>query len=129
MYSSEMQNIGQEILDKANIKQEKFGSVIAVLMIISIILTVIRVIQECDKTELSIMNPQQQATLYHNNIKHLSLRRSWMTKMRLKKIIRQKLSKEDYRLHGNDICNAILDFGTNINQSQTQSIIEALNND
>jgi hypothetical protein len=129
MYSSEMENIGQEILNKAEIKEEKFGSVIAVLMIISIILTVIRVIQECDKNELSGMNLQQQTTLYHNNIKHLSLRKSWMTRMRLKKIIRQKLSKEDYRTYGNKICNAIFDFGTTINESQTQSIIEALNHD
>jgi uncharacterized protein YqeY len=42
--------IAQKVINNAGLaNDEKFGSVMAILMMISIILTVIRVLQECNK--------------------------------------------------------------------------------
>ena len=48
--NTELENIGQKVLAETNIpEEEKFGSLIALLMVISICITAIRVIQECNK--------------------------------------------------------------------------------
>ena len=50
--NKKLREIAEKVLKRAHIpNDEKFGSVIAILMMISIILTVIRVLQECNKNK------------------------------------------------------------------------------
>lgn len=106
---------------------QKFGSVLIVIMLIGIFVNIIRVIQECDKKELSYANSQQQAVICTSSIKNLSLKRSWYTKMKLKKILRSHMPLKDYRQYGAVLCDKILDAGERITINQVSSLIEANN--
>lgn len=129
MNDSQLNAIASKVLIKAGIsEQEKFGSVIAILMIISIILTVIRVLQECNKNKLAAnCSSADKYELYGQEIKEYSLRRGWFTKMRIKKILRQKLNKEDYEKYSLTLLNALLETGENLNNQEVLCLVEAAN--
>lgn len=126
MNNPELKNIGTKILNKANIPEDqKFGSVIAILMIISIVLTLIRVLQECNKNKLSSdCSAEDKYGLYGENIKSYSSRRGWFTKMRIKKVLRRELSPEDYQKYSFQLLNAILDTGENVTQQEVITLVE-----
>ena len=100
--------IATSILEKANYHstdvssdEDEHGSVIAVIMIISTLLTLIRIVQECNKNK--------DKMFYANRIREISVRRGWYTKMRIKRILRRELTPEDYRKNAASLVNAILD--------------------
>lgn len=129
MNDPQLNAIASKVLSKSGIPQEeKFGSVIAILMIISIILTVIRVLQECNKNKLpNNCSAADKYELYGQEIKEYSLRRGWFTKMRIKKILRQKLNQEQYEKYSLSLLNALLDTGENLNNQEVLCLVEAAN--
>ena len=129
MNDTQLKHIGSKVLAKAGIpEEEKFGSIIAILMIISIILTVIRVLQECNKNKLSgNYSAQDKYDLYGQEIKEYSMRRGWFTKMRIKKILRKELSPDQYSKYSLSLLNALLDTGENLNNEEVSSLVEAAN--
>lgn len=128
MNNEKLKNIAQKVLDKVKCKNsEEYGSVIAVLMVISIILTVIRVLQECNKSKLSTFTGKDKSTYFANEIKQTVIRRTWFTKMMLKKTIRRELSREQYKMYGTDLMNAILDTGEELQDDELYTLVEAAN--
>ena len=128
MNDEKLKEIANKILKAANLQnEEKFGSVVVILMVISIILTCVRVIQECNKSKSVFSDSSSKATFYGDQIKSLSGARGWFTKMRLKKIIRRELSPEDYKIYGQRLMDAILNYGENINQEDVCTLVEAAN--
>jgi hypothetical protein len=129
MNDPKLKKIASKILNKANIPEDqKFGSVIAILMIISIVLTVIRVLQECNKNKLaSDCSAQDKYALYGENIKEYSFRRGWFTKMRIKKVLRRELNSEDYQKYSFQLLNAILDTGENVTKEEIITLVENAN--
>ena len=129
MNDDKLKEIASKVLQKAKVPQEeKFGSVIAILMMISIILTVIRVLQECNKNKLSAnCSSSDKYELYGQEIKEYSLRRGWFTKMRIKKILRRELNKEQYEKYSLALVNALLDTGENLNNQEVLCLVEAAN--
>ena len=109
--NEKLKNLAEKIRKLANIpEEENFGSVIAILMIISITLTLIRVLQECNKNKLSQDSSlQDKYNLYGSEIKNYALRRGWFTKMRIKRVMRDKMSKEQYAKYSLPLLNALLD--------------------
>lgn len=124
-----LEAIATKILNTANIDpNQKFGSVIAILMIISIVLTLVRVLQECNKNKLSAnCSSSDKYELYGQEIKEYSLRRGWFTKMRIKKILRRELDKEQYEKYSLALINALLDTGENLNNQEVLCLVEAAN--
>jgi hypothetical protein len=123
-----LKNIGEKVRIKSNIPEEEmFGSVIAILMIISIVLTIIRVIQECNKTKTQDYCAQDKYALYGSEMKSFAIKRGWFTKMRVKKIIRREMSKEQYEKYGLSLLNAILDSGENLKDDEVITLVEAAN--
>jgi hypothetical protein len=130
MNNEDLKNIAQKVIDKIPNKDqdpEKFGSVIAILMVISIILTVVRVIQECEKSKIKLFNRQQKYTYFGEQIRTLTMKRSWFTRMTIKKTIRRELSREDYKEYGGYLMNAILDTGENLTEHEIKTLVEATN--
>ena len=118
----------QKILNLVPNAPEKFGSVIAVLMMISIVLTLIRIIQQCHKNRLKLFkNNKDKCEFYNAEIKDLSLSRSWFTKRTIKKLLKKELSEEDYDHYGVSLMNAILECGTNLTEEETFTLVEAAN--
>lgn len=124
-----LEHIANKVISKipAKDQDENFGFVITVLMIISIVLTLVRVIQECNKKQMSNCTQIEKYSLFGEQAKTLSLKRSWFTKMTIKKIIRKEMSKENYKKYSYDLMNAILDTGTNLTEDEIKTLVEAAN--
>jgi hypothetical protein len=124
-----LKEIAQKVIKEAGLADdERFGSVIAILMMISIILTVIRVLQECNKTKISqLSNTQDRFAIYGENIRTFSKNRGWFTKMRIKKIIRRELNADDYAAYSTSLVNALLNIGENLKDDEVVTLVEAAN--
>jgi hypothetical protein len=124
-----VKNIGDRVMRQAGIPEdEKFGSVIAILMIISIILTLIRVLQECNKNKLSEnYTAQDKYALYGEEIKNYSIRKGWFTKLRIKKVLRNNMSKEQYAKYSMRLISALLDNGENLKDDEIIALVETSN--
>lgn len=120
--------IAEKILCRANIgDDQKFGSVIAILMIISIILTVIRVLQECNKSKTQNMTAQDKSTVYGENIRSYSKKRGWFTRMRIRKIVRKELTSEEFNQYGIKLTESLLDIGEDLTDDEAYTLVEAAN--
>lgn len=126
--SEKLKSIAQQVINKAGLaKDEKFGSVIAILMIISIVLTCIRVLQECNKRETQSMALANKCLLYKAQIKEYSNRRGWFTRMRIKKLLRREMAREDYEKYGLRLMEAILDTGECLTDDEITTLVENAN--
>lgn len=123
-----LKNIAKKVLNKAGITDDqKFGSVIAILMMISIILTVIRVLQECNKAKTKDMTSQDKNAIYGAEIRTFSKKRGWFTRLRMKRIVKKELSPEDYNKYGIKIVESMLDTGENLKDDEVVTLVEASN--
>jgi hypothetical protein len=124
-----VKNVGERVMKQAGIpEEEQFGSIIAILMIISIILTLIRVLQECNKHKLSSdCTAQDKYSLYAEEIKNYSIRKGWFTKLRIKKTLRQNMSKEQYAKYSMRLMSALLDNGENLKDDEIIALVETSN--
>lgn len=127
--NEKLKKLADKIRQIANIpEEENFGSVIAILMIISIILTLTRVLQECNKDKLNkSMTSKDKYNLYGAEIKHHSLHKGWFTKMRIKRLIRKNMSKDQYAKYGNNLMNAILTTGETVTDDEVSTLVENAN--
>jgi hypothetical protein len=124
-----LKEIAQKVINEAGLgDDERFGSVIAILMMISIILTVIRVIQECNKTKISqLSNASDRFAIYGENIRTFSKNKGWFTKMRIKKILRRELKGDDYALYSARLLGALLNVGETLKDDEVVTLVEAAN--
>lgn len=127
--NEKLKNLAEKIRQLSKIPEdENFGSVMAILMIISIMLTLIRVLQECNKNKLSTdSSSQDKYNLYGSEIKHYSLRKGWFTKMRIKRAMRDKMSKDQYAKYSLPLLNALLETGENLKDDEVIALVENAN--
>lgn len=125
-----IETIAHKVLSKTSISEDqKFGSILAIIMLVGIIVNVVRVVQECEKKNTSELYGEDRCAFFRKTFKYLSLKRGWYTSMKLKKIIRQHLPMKDYRLYKTEIHDAILNTGTTLSEKETHILMEAANND
>lgn len=126
--SEKLRAIAQKVLDNADLKSDdNFGSIIIILTVISIILTAIRVLQECNKTKLTNASTEEKYAKYGSDIKEFSKKRGWFTRMRIKKIIRREFKKEEYEKYGLKLTEAILNIGETLKEDEIKTLVEAAN--
>lgn len=127
---TQLKNIAIKILEKSKVPpKDQYGfDPLTILMIISVILTCIRIIQECHKNKTSAnFSLQDKCALYGEQIKELSIRRGWFTKMRIKKILRREMKPQDYENYSLSIVNALLDKGETLTDDEIQTLVETAN--
>ena len=123
-----LENLAKKILAKTDIPQDgNYGSVMLILMVISIIISLIRVIQECQKNKLNNTNFAGQKELMRSEISNISIRRTWLNQLRLNRIIKKHISKEDYAKYGSQLKNAILDYGPELNDEDVTALVNVIN--
>lgn len=127
--NKKLENLAEKIRQLSKIpKEENFGSIIAILMIISITLTLVRVLQECNKNKVSEQSTaKDKYSLYGAEIKNYSIRKGWFTKMRIKKLLRQKMSKEQYYKYSLSLSEALLSIGENLTDDEVITLVENAN--
>lgn len=122
-------DISNRVLKKTDIQpDQKFGSVLAIIMIIGIIVNVVRVMQECDKEEKQLFcNDADYSVFFRNKIKDMCQRKSFIHIMRIKKILRQHLSRNDYHQYKEELTNAIIETGSELSITDTYTLLEQAN--
>ena len=119
--NNEIENIGRKVLAETNIpEEEKFGSIIALLMVISICVTAIRVVQECNKRNQTYSESEN----IYSDIKDFCNQRT-LAKWRLRKEMRKAMSREQYKKYRGELESAILNVGNHISLSETNALLEA----
>jgi uncharacterized membrane protein len=97
-------------------------------MIISIILTCVRILQECNKNKLTAQSTaEDKYAMYGEQLHTFSERKGWFTKMRIKKIVRREMKKEDYEKYSLAIVNALLQTGETLTDDEITTLVEAAN--
>ena len=102
--------IAQEFIDNNN-----YGSVITIIMIIGIIIQVMKLLESCNTKE-----PESLYGIMRKN----TAQPGWFTKMRLKKILRQKLPKEVYKEYSNKLMSDLLAYSQTIEESDFNCLME-----
>jgi hypothetical protein len=126
METEKLKNIGINILKNAGMTQEdRYGNPIAILMVISILLTCVRIIQECSKNKQNNYTRQETVGDYKYRIIQLSKSRTWFTKLRLRRLIRKEMSSEEYKESSNQLLEAILNYGVDLTEEDTITLMEA----
>jgi hypothetical protein len=128
--NEKLKAIAIKVLEKSNVpKENTYGfAIVTILMIISIILTCIRILQECNKNKLSASSTNSDKYhLYEEQLKTFSKKRGWFTQMRIKKILRREMSREDYNKYSFAILAALLDTGEILTDDEVVTLVEAAN--
>ena len=128
--NEKLKAIAIKVLEKSRVpKEDNYGfAIVTILMIISIILTCVRILQECNKNKLTTQSTaEDKCTMYGEQLHTFSERRGWFTKMRIKKILRREMKKEDYEKYSLSILNALLETGETLSKDDVQTLVEAAN--
>ena len=128
--NEKLKAIAVKILEKSNVhKDEVYGfAIVTILMIISIVLTCVRILQECNKNKLSVSSTaEDKYSMYGEQLHTFSERRGWFTKMRIKKILRREMNREDYEKYSLSILNALLETGEVLTEDEVQTLVENAN--
>lgn len=124
-----LQKIAQKIIDnmRRDPDDQEFGSIILIIMIIGLVLTLIRIIQECNKSRIKLFDKKTKYTYFKSEIQNLSFKKTWFTKRIIKKAIRKEMSREHYQKYGIDLMDAILKSGETVTDDESITLVEAAN--
>jgi hypothetical protein len=128
--NEKLKAIAIKILEKSTLpKEDNYGfAIVTILMMISIILTCVRILQECNKNKLSAQSTaQDKYAMYGEQLHTFSERRGWFTKMRIKKILRREMTREDYNKYSLSILNALLETGEILTDDEIKTLVENAN--
>lgn len=125
------EQIKNEIVRKANAANRnvasRYGFVdpITVLMLISIMIGLIRVVQECRKDKLSrTNNRKEQAGIIKDEILSLGPKPGLFQKRKIKKILVANMSKEQYKLYGSHTYDELVNVGSTVTDEQVLALLE-----
>ena len=127
MLDKTIENIAQDVVNSSCKKSSNYGNPLMIIMMIGIILNLIRVIQECNSTELSKMNQDEKEEFLQNKIKQLCTKRTWYNKLRMRRIMKNHMSIKEYKQNQEEIVDGILNKGLTITKQQVSKMMEASN--
>jgi len=126
MQKAAVNKIGKKILN--NLPEKDYGiDPITIIIVIGVILSLIRVIQECRKKRTLLKDKHDQAGLIKKDIQEIVLKDSWLNNMRLKRILKQHLTKDQYNAYGKDLQKSIMEVGINLTDDEVYTLMEAAN--
>jgi hypothetical protein len=140
-------DLASEVLEetKKNLREdnsENYGiDPLTIIIIIGILVNVIRVVQECRKDKdlqnykfepniyLKDKNKtkQIQYTYMTTEVRSQATNCGWFAKRRIRKIIKEKLTPEQYKKYGEALLQALLVIGTKATDEQVCSLMEYQN--
>jgi hypothetical protein len=123
-----LEKIGKKILSKLPKNEDNYGiDPLTLIIVIGVILSLIRVIQECRKKRTLLKNKYERATLLKKDIQEAILKDSWLNNLRLNRILKQHLSRDQYKVYGKELKNSIMEVGVNLTEDETYTLMEAAN--
>jgi len=129
--NSDLNKIAKNVISNMRLDKNKDYGVdpITIIIVIGVILSLIRVIQECRKNRKLIKDRTQLVKTMQLDIQDIILRDSFINRLRLKKIIKQNISKEQYKAYGSQLQTSIMETGVNLTEDEIYTLMEAANND
>lgn len=129
MSNSTVNDLASEIIRETekNLKQPQntYGiDPLTIILIIGIIVNVIRVIQECKKDKVSKMMQEEAASYILTEVRYKAANCGWLTKRRVRSIIKEKLTKEQYAKYGEPLLKALITVGVKATDEQVSSLME-----
>lgn len=128
--NNKLDKIAKKVLDNMKVEENpNYGFIdpITIILIISVILTLIRVIQECRKNRRMMRDKTAQANLLQKDIQELVLKDTWLNRLRLQRIVKQNISKEQYKAYGKDFQTSLMEVGINLTEEEARTLLEAAN--
>ena len=134
-------DLASEVLEetKKNLREdnsENYGiDPLTIIIIIGILVNVIRVVQECRKDcEPITLNfkdknktKQMQYAYMTTEVRSQATNCGWFAKRRIRKIIKEKLTPEQYKKYGEALLQALLVIGLKATDEQVCSLMEYQN--
>lgn len=123
-----VENMASDVLDRIIVKTDKekysFIDPITILMLISITIGIIRIIQECRKDKLNKLSTEDKTKFLLEDIKKTAKNPGFLNKWKVKRIIKNKLSREQYKVCGESVYKSLLELGEKITEEQVSSLLE-----
>lgn len=125
-----LEKIAKKVLNNMELpKDQEYGiDPLTIIIVISIIVNLIRVIQECKKNRKLIKDKNEYALLMKKDIQETILKDSWFNRIRLQRIIKQNLTKDQYKAYGKALQLSIMGTGINLTEDEIYTLTEAANN-
>jgi hypothetical protein len=126
-------DLASEVLEetKKNLREDNTSNYgidpLTIIIIIGILVNVIRVVQECRKDKDKNKTKQIQYAHMTTEVRSQATNCGWFAKRRIRKIIREKLTKEQYTKYGEALLQALLIVGVKATDEQVSSIMEYSN--
>lgn len=127
MANDTINKLAQSVLDETlkNVKQDKHGiDPLTIILVIGIIINLIRVVQECRKDKSKLMSQKEKTDYVTTELKFFSFNHSLITRMRIRKIIKTHLSKDQYNKYGDALLKALLSTGKTVTDEQVSALLE-----
>lgn len=124
-----LEKIAKKVLNNMELPKDKEYGIdpITIIIVISIIVNLIRVIQECKKNNKLIKDKNEYALLMKREIQDTILKDSWLNRIRLQRIIKQNLTKDQYKAYGKALQYSIMGTGINLTEDEIYTLTEAAN--
>lgn len=128
--NNSLDKIAKKVIDNMKLpKDQEYGiDPLTIIIVIGIILSLIRVIQECRKNRKLLKNKQESASIMKKEIQEVILKDSWLNRLRLQRIIKKDLTKDQYKVYGKSLQNSIMETGINLTDDEVYTLMEASNN-
>lgn len=100
---------------------------ITIIICISIIVSIIRVIQECNKNKTYKLSTGEKADFLSTDIKFRSNHSSFITRMQIRGVLKKHLTREQFKKYGNAAVISLLDLGKTVTEEQVSALLEYKN--
>lgn len=128
MDNQKLQKIAQDVIDGSDATEtDNYSSILIILTVISIILTLVRVVQECDKTKISQFTQSEKYDFFGKNIRDVCRKKTLFSRMTIKKLLKKELDRYEYQLYGVSIMQAIFNKGASLTDDEIKTLVEAAN--
>jgi hypothetical protein len=124
-----LEKIAKKVLNNMNLpKDQEYGiDPLTIIIVISVILSLIRVIQECRKNRQLVKDKNEYAAIMKKDIQELVLKDSWLNRLRLQRILKKDLTKDQYKAYGKSLQRSIMETGINLTEDEISTLMEAAN--
>lgn len=124
-----VEKIAKKVLNNMQLSKDENHGIdpLTIIIVISVILSLIRVIQECRKNRQLVKDKNEYASIMKRDIQDVILKDSWLNRLRLQRIIKQNLTKDQYKAYGKDLQHSIMGTGINLTEDEVYTLMEATN--
>lgn len=125
MNNDEVTKIAEKVLENSDIsKEEKFGNILVIIMVIGIIINVIRVIQECEEDKRGILKKKEYCSIINRRVIDIAKRKNAIDMIRLKRILIKHLGRDGYNQYKDKLTHGLLKTGSELTENETYTLLE-----